>query len=130
MNLPIRRTIFHRRSQSNVYRMFFWVVLILGGIWFLRQVQIGVVKPLFLPTPTPTRNADSYALEGEAQFTAGQLKAAIAAYREAVRVDPLDAEAWAKLARIQTYSTALLVTDNERRDSLAGALEFRHARAE
>lgn len=103
--------------------MFFWVVLILGGIWFIRQVQIGVVKPLFLPTPTPTRNADSYALEGEAQFTAGQLDASIAAFREAVRVNPADAQAWAKLARVQTYSTALLVTDGERRERLAEALE-------
>ncbi|HEY2981059.1 MAG TPA: tetratricopeptide repeat protein, partial [Anaerolineales bacterium] len=123
MNVPIRRPIFHRRAQSNIYRMFFWVVLILGGIWFIRQVQSGVVQPLFLPTPTPTRTANSYALEGEAQFTAGQLDAAISAYHEAVRVDPADADAWARLARVQTYSTALLVTDPERRDRLAEALE-------
>jgi tetratricopeptide (TPR) repeat protein len=123
MNVPIRRAIFHRRSQSNIYRMFFWVVLILGGIWFMRQVQSGVVKPLFLPTSTPTRNASSYALEGEAQFTAGELDASISAYREAVRVNPSDAQAWARLARVQTYSTALLVTDIERRDRLAEALE-------
>jgi tetratricopeptide (TPR) repeat protein len=123
MNVPVRRAIFHRRSQSNIYRMFFWVVLILGGIWFVRQVQTGVVKPLFLPTSTPTRTASSYALEGEAQFTAGELDAAINAYGEAVRVNPLDAQAWAKLARVQTYSTALLVTDIERRDRLTEALE-------
>jgi tetratricopeptide (TPR) repeat protein len=123
MNVPIRRPIFHRRSQSNVYRMFFWVVLILGGLWFIRQVQSGVVKPLFLPTPTPTRTANSFALEGEAQFTAGQLDAAIAAYQEAVKVEPLDADSWAKLARIQTYSTALLVADAEQKDRLTQALE-------
>jgi tetratricopeptide (TPR) repeat protein len=121
MNLPVRRAIFHRRSQSNIYRMFFWVVLILGGIWFVRQVQLGVVKPLFQPTPTPTRNSRSYALEGEAQFTAGKLDAAIAAYQEAVRVNPLDADSLAKLARIQTYSTALLVTDAEQRERLEQA---------
>jgi tetratricopeptide (TPR) repeat protein len=123
MNVPIRRPIFRRRSQSSVYRMFFWMVLILGGIWFIRQVQIGVVKPLFLPTPTPTRNADSYALEGEAQFTAGELDAAIAAYREAVRVDPFNADAYARLARVQTYSTALIVSDAAQADRLAQALD-------
>jgi tetratricopeptide (TPR) repeat protein len=103
--------------------MFFWIVLILGGIWLIRSVQQGEIKPLFQPTPTPTRFAESYALEGDAQFTAGQLEAAITAYREAVRVEPGNAETWAKLARIQTYSTALLVTDPERRVRLAEALE-------
>lgn len=123
MNIYHKRPIFRRRSESNVYRMFLWVVLILGGIWMIRMVQRGEIKPLFQPTATPTRLAESFALEAEAQFTAGQLEAAITAYREAVHVDPNNADAWAKLARIQTYSTALLVTDPERKDRLAEALE-------
>jgi len=122
MNIYPRRAIFHRRQQSNIYRMFLWMVLILGGIWLIRQVQHGDIKPLFVPTPTPTRLAESYSLEGEAQFTAGQLDAAILAYREAVRVDPTNAQAWARLARIQTYSTALLTTDATRSARLAEAL--------
>jgi tetratricopeptide (TPR) repeat protein len=122
MNIYRKRSIFRQRSQSNVYRMFLWVVLILGGIWLIRGVQRGEIKPLFQPTATPTRLAGSYALEAEAQFTAGQLNAAITAYQEAVRVDPNNAEAWAKLARIQTYSTALLVTDSDRKVRLAEAL--------
>ena len=122
MYVPSRRPIFNRRPQSNLYRMFLWIVLILGGVWLIRQVQIGDVKPLFLPTPTPTRTSDSYALEGDAQFTAGQLDAAIKAYQEAVRVDPNNAGIWIKLARIQTYSTRLLVTDDAIRARLAEAL--------
>lgn len=122
MYVPNRRPIFNRRPQSNLYRMFLWIVLILGGVWLIRQVQIGDVKPLFLPTPTPTRTSDSYALEGDAQFTAGQLDAAIKAYQEAVRVDPNNAGIWIKLARIQTYSTRLLVTDDATRARLAEAL--------
>ena len=123
MNVPVRRPLFNRHPESNLYRMFFWVVLILGGIWLIRQVQQGDVKPLFTPTATPTRTANSYALEGDAQFTAGQLNAAITAYGEAVRVDPNNAEVWAKLARIQTYSTSLLVTDDGQRARLAEALK-------
>ncbi|MDO8753510.1 MAG: tetratricopeptide repeat protein [Anaerolineales bacterium] len=120
MNITQRRNIFRRRDESNVYRMFFWVVLILGGIWLIRSVQQGDVKPLFLPTPTSTRFAQSYSFEGDALFTAGKLEdstnpegrkipGAITAYREAVKVDPNNVEAWAELSRIQTYSTAQLV---------------------
>jgi tetratricopeptide (TPR) repeat protein len=123
MNIYQRRTIFRRRNESSVYRMFFWVVLILGGIWLIRSVQRGDVKPLFLPTPTPTRFAYSYALEGDAQFTAGQLEAAIIAYQEAAEVDPANARVWADLARIQTYSSAMLVNDEPIRARLAEAVE-------
>jgi len=123
MNLNPRRNLFYRKQGPNIYRLFFLIVMILGGVWLIRKVDQGDVKPLFLPTPTPTRYADSYAMEGEAQFTAGDMDAAIVAYQEAVRVDPNNAEVWAKLARIQTYSSALLTTDDAQRTRLAEALE-------
>jgi tetratricopeptide (TPR) repeat protein len=122
MNVPGRKPIFNRRPEPNLYRMFFWIVLILGGVWLIKQIDAGDIKPLFEATPTPTRNADSYALEGDAQFTAGKLDAAITAYQEAVRVDSNNATIWIKLARIQTYSTRLLVTDEATRVRLAEAL--------
>jgi len=123
MNVYPRRNLFYRKQRPNIYRLFFLIVMILGGVWLIRQLDQGEVKPLFLPTPTPTRFAESYAMEGDAQFTAGQLDAAITAYREAVRVDPNNAEVWAKLARIQTYSSALLTTDDAQRTRLQEALE-------
>lgn len=113
MNIYQRKNIFRRRDDTAVYRMFFLVVLILGGVWLIRSVLQGDVKPLFLPTPTPTRFAESYALEGDAQFTAGELNSSIAAYNEATRVDPNNAEVWARLSRVQTYSTALLIRTDE-----------------
>ncbi|MBV6395898.1 MAG: hypothetical protein HFACDABA_01485 [Anaerolineales bacterium] len=123
MNVPPRRNLFHQRPRVNIYRLFFLIVVILGGIWLIRQLDQGEIKPLFLPTPTPTRSVESYALEGDAFFTAGNLNSAIAAYREAVHVDPSNAEIWAKQARIQTYSSALLTTDRERLARLTEALE-------
>ena len=116
MNINYRRSIFRRRDESSVYRMFFFVVLILAGIWLIRSVQQGDVKPLFLPTATPTRFAASFTLEGDAHFTAGKLEAAINAYNDAAAVDPNTAEIWAQLSRVQTYSTALIV---QREDILA-----------
>ncbi len=123
MNITPRRPLFHRRSSSNLYRMFLWVTLILAFVWLIRQVEQGNVKPLFLPTPTPTRTARSYALEGDAYFLAGNLDAAITAYREATRVDSTNAEVWAKLARIQAYSSSLLTTDAQKRERLQEALD-------
>jgi tetratricopeptide (TPR) repeat protein len=113
MNIYQRKNIFIRRDDTAIYRMFLFVVLILGGVWLIRSVMRGDVKPLFLPTPTPTRFATSYTLEGDAHFTAGQLDAAITAYNEAVRVEPNNAEVWAQLSRVQTYSTALLIQQDE-----------------
>ena len=125
MNIYQKRPIFRRRDESSVYRMFLWVVLTLAGIWLIRSVQTGDVKPLFLPTATPTRFALSYANEGDALFIAGKLSdvtdadgniispGAITALREAAEVDPNNAKVWADLARIQTYSTALLVNRTE-----------------
>jgi tetratricopeptide (TPR) repeat protein len=134
MNIYHKRAIFRRRDEPSVYRMFFWVILILGGIWLIRSVQQGDVKPLFLPTATPTRFAESYVLEAEALFTAGKLDdsvdangkvltGAISSYREAVTADPNNAKAWADLARVQTYSSAMLVNRDDIKARLAEALE-------
>ncbi|NWG35010.1 MAG: tetratricopeptide repeat protein [Chloroflexi bacterium] len=123
MNLYPRRPLFARRPQSNLYRMFLWVILILAFAWMLQQMDKGEIQPLFLDTPVPTRAAESYALEGDAYFSAGKLDAAILAYQEAVRVDPDNAATWAKLARIQTYSSAFLIATEQRRVRLQEALE-------
>ena len=123
MNVNSRRPLFNRRPQSNIYRMFLWVVMILGGVWMLQQLNKGEIKPLFEPTPTPTRAPESFLLEGKADFTAGKLNAAILAYQEALKVNPNDAETWAELARIQTYSSAFLITNDEKKARLTQALE-------
>jgi tetratricopeptide (TPR) repeat protein len=122
MNIYKKRELFRRRDEPNVYRMFFWIILILGGIWLIRSVNNGDIKPLFQPTPTPTRFAASYALEGDAQFTAGKLEDAITAYREAANSDPSNAKLLAQLARIQVYSSAMLVKDATIKARLGEAL--------
>jgi tetratricopeptide (TPR) repeat protein len=62
-------------------------------------------------------------LEGDAHFTAGDLDKAIAAYREAVHVDPSDADSWAQLVRVEIYSSALQTTEAERAARLQQALQ-------
>lgn len=114
------------RPRSNMYRVMLWVSLIFAGIWMLLNLKSGQIEPLFLPTPTPTRVAESYIQEAEAYFQAGKLDDpdpppptppsydAIDTYQRAVQIDPNNAQAWASLARIQSYSSSLLSNDADR----------------
>jgi tetratricopeptide (TPR) repeat protein len=101
------------KRTSNPYRILLYLTLILAGIWMLLQLDRGQIQPLFLPTPTPTRTANSYALEGETLFQAGALEKAITAYQQAAEINP-DPKVWAELARVQTYSSSLVSTDAQR----------------
>lgn len=100
-----------RRSRPG--RIAALLVLIVGGVLLTRMVESGRVEPLFLPTPSPTRSAFSHQEEGQAHFSAGDLERSIAAYQRAVSQAPTDAELWAELARIQTYSSALMSTSDQ-----------------
>ena len=123
------------KAAFSPYRVMLLVILIFAGVWLIMGVERGQVRPLFLPTPTPTRTANSYILEADAYFRTGKLDDpdpalpappnpdAIDTYRRALDTDPNNASAWAELARIQTYSITMLSSDAERRARLAQALE-------
>ncbi|MFQ5944474.1 MAG: tetratricopeptide repeat protein [Anaerolineales bacterium] len=103
---------------SRPWRILILVGLIAGGILLTRLVEAGRVEPLFLATPTPTRTALSHQEEGEAHFAAGDLERSIEAYEQAVLMRPQDAELLAELARVQTYSSALIATREDEKDRL------------
>ena len=121
MKVEPRRPLFNKKQTPNLYRVFLWVVLIVLGYWLISQLEFGTIVNPFVATPTPTRAARSFALEGDAFFTAGKLEAAIQAYQEAADINPSDAAIWTELARIQTYSTATLTTDQQRQARLLEA---------
>ncbi len=123
MLVPEKRPIFlKRRFQDNLYRIVIWIVIAIGFAFILKGIANKTITPLFMPTGTPTRTINSYSMEGETQFAAGNLPAAIEAYQKAVGVDPTNSSIWAELARIQTYSTTLLTTDAERYQRLKEAM--------
>lgn len=123
MKVTRRRALFYQRRRSNLYRLFALVLLIMAGTWLVSRLWTGNVRNPFSPTPTSTRTINSWVLEGEASFNAGNLPAAIAAYKQATQVDPTNAEALAELARIQAYSSRLLSNDSDRLARLTEALQ-------
>ncbi len=106
------------RGRSNPWRVLALLLLIAGGFLLVRAERQGDVQPLFSATPIATRTGASYADEAKAHFFAGALESSIEAYKEAVRVDPENADLWAMLARAQTYSSDLLTTLDLRRERL------------
>ncbi|MBN2046199.1 MAG: tetratricopeptide repeat protein [Anaerolineaceae bacterium] len=115
MYLEDKRPIFRKqKARSNPIRMLILVVLILIGLFLYQGYSMGEIQPLLQPTPTPTRTSDNYAMEGETYFIAGNLNEAVNSYQKALELDPLNAEIWAELARIQAYSSSTLTTDAQR----------------
>jgi tetratricopeptide (TPR) repeat protein len=111
------------RKRSNPYIIMVLLVLIVLTFTIISGLLKGDVQPLFMPTPTPTRTTNSFFIEGETHFSAGNLDAAIDAFKKAAELDPQNPDPLIELARIQTYSSALLTTDAERKQRLSEALE-------
>jgi len=123
MQLSGQQMPFGREARSaSLRRVGIWLVLIALGLLllYLRYVT-RVVEPLFLPEPTPTRTALSFAEEGKTYFSAGDLGKAIGAYQQAVDLVPTDAQLLAELARIRTYYSAQLASAETRKAQLLDA---------
>ena len=104
---------FHQAKKSgfSVYRLTIWVGLILAALWVLTGLERGRIISPYMPTPTPTRTADSYIREAEAYFQAGKLYDPDPPEPAAPRYDAID-----------TYQRALQVELQER--GLKAEIEF------
>ena len=122
-----KRPTFSAQKRTINYPFVLAIIgLIIFGLWFSYQVNDpeGRFEPLFLPTPTATRTVDSLVMEGEAYFEAGKIydpegKDAIDAYYDVLERHPDNPQVRAELARLLTYSSALLSTTEERTERLA-----------
>ena len=123
IRLPDDNHLFRSQKKNNPIRIYFLLLFILIAAFVLREVDAGNIEKPFLPTLAPTRTANSYALEGETQFQAGNIPAAVEAYRKAVEIEPNNSTIWAELARIQTYSSNLLTTDAQKKQRLEEAIQ-------
>lgn len=121
-----RPTFSKNKPTLNLNRILILVAIIAVGLWFALEVNDpeGQFEPLFLPTPTSTRTVDSLVQEGQAYFEAGKIfdpdgKDAIDAYYDVLELHPENAQVRAELARLLTYSSALLSTTEERTERLS-----------
>jgi tetratricopeptide (TPR) repeat protein len=123
MNLSGKNVQFHHKPRTNPYRAVILLTLLITSLFLLRAVEQDRIRSPFMPTPVPTRTAQSYSMEGETHFQAGNQEAAILAYQQAIKLAPNDIGLIYELARIQTYSSTLLTTDEERHKRLQEALD-------
>ena len=86
------------RRRSSPRRIILYLVLIAAVLAFVR-FQDDLRQP-YIPTPTPTRAAQSYVVEAESEYEAGRLDAAIDAYTQAVALEPNRVDAMIALARV------------------------------
>lgn len=125
MYINERKNLFHKpRPTSNPYLVMFILLCLVIVIAVARDYASGKIWPPFIPTPTPTRTVNSFLVEGDTHFQAGNLDAAIESYNQAIFLEPDNIDVYVKLARIQVYSSASLTTDQERRNRLADALNI------
>ncbi|HEY61087.1 MAG TPA: tetratricopeptide repeat protein [Anaerolineae bacterium] len=92
-----------RRKRSSLWRILFLLILIAGFI-YLNRVVVPATPPLFIDTPTPTRNPESYTNEAKAYYEDGKLLQAIDAYKQAIQAQPEDASLYIELARVQIFA--------------------------
>jgi tetratricopeptide (TPR) repeat protein len=112
-----------RRWYSSPLAVFLLVGMILSGLFVTQSFRRGEMKPLFQPSPTPTRIADSFALEAETHFATGNLDAAITSYQQAIQINPTNGRLYAELGRILTYSTESQTTEVLKQERFTQALE-------
>jgi len=105
------------RQRRRKINWFFIAVLVLliAAVTYMDRFVLTVETSPFLPSPTHTREPESYVTEAEALFDEGKFDDAISVYMEAIRLNPGDSALYAAVARVQIfagrYEDALLNTE-------------------
>lgn len=124
MYIDERKNLFRNpRGSSNPYFVMAILLVVVALVAVVRAFAQGEIWPPFIPTPTPTRTVNSFVIEGDTHFEAGDLERAIGSYQQALVLEPNNAHIRANLATIMVYSSYTMTTDQERLDRLNQALE-------
>jgi tetratricopeptide (TPR) repeat protein len=104
-----------RRPHVNWF-LIVVVVLLIGVITYVDRFILPTAQTPFLPTPTATRDPESFVTDGQNLFAEGKLLPSIDAYKEAISVKPNDPSTYIALARVEIfagqYADALVNAEN------------------
>lgn len=88
--------------RPNPWRVLLLLILI-GGALYVNQVVVPATPPLFIPTPTPTRDPESFVSEADLLYDDAKYSQAITAYEEAILANPDNPSIYLAMARAQIY---------------------------
>lgn len=106
-----------RRKRPNWFRITILVLLIAAGV-YLDRVIIPTVPQPFVPTATPTRDPESYAVEADTLFQEGKLLQSIETYTSAIQSRPDDPSLFISRARVQIYAGQYAEAKTSAQDAL------------
>jgi tetratricopeptide (TPR) repeat protein len=92
-----------RRKRPNWFYIILLSLLVLGASYVTRYV-VPDVEPLGVPSPTATRDPESFVTEAEELFNQGKLLAAIDSYQQAIAANPNDPAVYVAAARVQVWA--------------------------
>lgn len=91
-----------RRQRSNPWLIGFLLVGI-GFIIYINANVIPAMPPPFVPTPTPTRDPQSYAEEAQDFLAEGRIGLAKESFEAAIKANPQEISNYLSLAKLQLY---------------------------
>jgi len=94
-----------RQRRPKINWVLVVVVLVLIAIvTYIDRYILPTAQTPFMPTLTPTRDAESYSVEAGNLFDQGKLIPSIETYREAVSNNPEDPSLYLALARVEIFA--------------------------
>ena len=96
-----------KRRKVNPWLLTFLLISI-GALVYLNLVVVPMMDPPFVPTPTPTRDPQSFIVEADALAAEGKYLQAIEAYQGAINANPQDITNYLKISRLQIYTDQLV----------------------
>ena len=95
-----------KRHKPNGWLIFFLVAGI-GLLLYFNIVVVPVMNPLFVPTPTATRDPQSFIDEADQLSKEGKYLQAVEVYQGAINANPTNIQNYLKIARLQIYINQL-----------------------
>jgi len=92
-----------RRKRPNWFYIILLSLMVLGASYVTRYV-VPDVEPLGVPSPTATRDPESFVTEADELFKLGKLPAAIESYEQAIAANPNDPAVYVAAARVQVWA--------------------------